>query len=431
MMNSQHEGAPAQEEWEAIRLQFIAGCRDPQRHAPPMTQPQAEELWKRVSSFSGFSFCKSHSASYAELSFQCAHLKSRYPAQFLSSVISNRHGFYTRDVYLDEARRWGLKILPLDVNKSRLKYHGSGNWIRPGLIPVRDCREAALTVLVQEREAHGEYRDLVDLLQRVPLHKREAENLILAGGMGCFGLTQPELLYMLDAAYAKIRPAQGDLFAGSGAGFPAVAGDADALIAIVGPGSPAEAGRRQAGMPAGFTSAGLRDYSLMQKCMNELRMLGYVLSANLLDVVEHHMAARNAVRAADLRHHVGRRVKVLGIPVTDRLHPVAGVGKNGEDRYMKFVTLGDNTGYLDVIFWPEALEKWGDTLAGQVPFSGSLLEIWGKVSEDWGTFSVEADTVRIAEWLPNQVDFAIASRRLSEGMKNYPAYAGGMESLAA
>ncbi|HKP95409.1 MAG TPA: PHP domain-containing protein [Fibrobacteria bacterium] len=420
MMNSQHEGAPDEGEWNSVRRRFLAGCMDPDRHKPPFTLLQAGELWKRVSSFTGFSFCKSHSASYAELSFQCAHLKSRYPAQFLSSVISNRHGFYNRDVYLDEARRWGLKILPLDVNVSRLAYHGRDNWIRPGLSPVRDCREAALKVLVQEREADGPFKDLLDLLKRVPLHKREAENLILAGGMGGFGMTQPELLYLLDAAYAKIRPAQGDLFGGFGDAF------GTTLAASVGPGSAAEAGRRRAGMPSGFTPAGLRDYSLMQKCMNELRMLGYVLSANLLDVVENHVLARDAVRASDLRRHVGRRVKVLGVPVTDRLHPVAHSGE-----YMKFLTLGDNTGYLDVIFWPKALEKWGDVLAGQAPFSGSLLEVWGKVSEEWGTFSVEAEAVRIAEWLPNQVDFEAASRRLQEGLKSYPGYVNGMESLAA
>jgi error-prone DNA polymerase len=423
MMNSHHEGAPGREEWDRVRQQFIDGCVA--RKPDPFTRPQAEELWKRISSFTGFSFCKSHSASYAELSFQCAHLKSRYPAQFLASVISNRHGFYTRDVYLDEARRWGLKVLPLDVNLSRLQYRGEGDTIRPGLMPVRDCRETALKVLVQEREERGPFQDLIDLLQRVPLHKREAENLILAGGMGCFNMTQPELLYLLDAAYAKIRPAQADLF-----GDPGAPGAGFGLAATAGPGSASDAGRRRAGLPQGFTEAGLRDYSLMQKCLNELRMLGYVLSANLLDVVENHILARNAVRATELRHHVGKRVKVLGVPVTDRLHPVA-----HSDRYMKFLTLGDKTGHLDVIFWPDALEKWGDTLAGQVPFSGNLLEVWGKVSEEWGTFSVEADQVRVAEWLPNQVDFGIASKRLKEGMRSYPAYAerekSGVGAMAA
>ena len=402
MMNSQHEGAPQREEWAQIRRQFIEGC-----HATRgMDLMKAAELWQRVSSFTGFSFCKSHSASYAELSFQCAHLKAGYPAQFLSAVISNRHGFYTRDVYLDEARRWGIRILPLDVNESRLKYYGKDNWIRPGLIPVRDCRETALKVMVQEREANGPFRSLVDLIQRVPLHKREVENLILAGGCGGFGMTQPELLYLLDAAYGKLLPAQADLFAPFENSLPGK-GSSLSLLEVTPP-------------------AGIREYPLMRRCMNELRMLGYVLSANLLDVVDMHRSSFDAVRADALRPHVGRRVKVFGIPITDRLHPVAHSGQ-----YMKFLTLGDKTGTVDVIFWPKALEKWNDVLAGQVPFSGNLLEVWGKVIDDADTYSVEADTVRVVEWMPNQVNFELASRRLSEGLKNYPAYAFDVGSLAA
>ncbi len=445
MMNSQHEGAPEQVEWAAIRRAFIEGCGQTQG----MESVAAEELWKRVSSFSGFSFCKSHSASYAELSFQCAHLKAHFPAQFLSSVISNHHGFYTRDVYLDEARRCGLRILPLDINASRLQYFGKDDWIRPGLLPVRHCREAALKVMVQEREAEGPFLNLPDLLRRVPLHKREAENLILAGGMGCFGMTQPELLYLLDAVYGKAGDSQVDLFAPQGhmevtQGRDVAARDATAVSV------PAPAMRDAASLAASpaesaivaaklFDVPALREYPLMQRCLNELRMLGYVLSANLLDVVEDHALARDAVRATDLGRHVGRRVKVFGIPMTDRLHPVAGGmgeydvrsergvhserGDRGE-RYMKFLTLGDKTGTVDVIFWPQSLERWNDVLVGQVPFSGNLLEIWGKVSEDSGTYSVEADSVRVAEWLPNQVNFELASRRLREGLKNYPTYAG-------
>jgi DNA polymerase III alpha subunit len=435
MMNSQHEGAPARSEWERTRLLFIQGCKENPKLSHPLSQAQAEELWERVASFAGFSFCKSHSASYAELSFQCAHLKSRFPSQFLSAVISNRHGFYTRDVYLDEARRWGLRILPIDVNTSRLEFHGRDNWIRPGLMPVRGCREAALKVLVQERNDNGPYRDLPDLLQRVPLHKREVENLILAGACDSFGENQPELLYLLDAAYGKSGAvaspvAQSDLFGSAGADQGV--NWTPKSLTIVNLKIASRVGDGDVATASGWARVGLGDYSLMQKCLNELRMLGYVLSANMLEVVATHSAARDAVRADSLRHHVGKRVKVLGIPVTDRLHPVASsANEDRNGRYMKFLTMADNTGYLDVIFWPDALEKWGDELAGQAQFSGNLLEIWGKVSEEWGTYSVEADSVRIVEWLPNQVDFEMASRRLREGLKNYPAYAQDLGSLAA
>ncbi len=403
MMNSQREGGLGGRAWEDTRRAFVDGCLGrpasgtPDRRDRPFTRDEAEELWTRVSSFTGFSFCKSHSASYAELSFQCSHLKAQYPAQFLAAVISNRHGFYTRGVYLDEARRLGLEVLPLCVNASQLQYKGRGNALRPGLIPVRDCRETALKVLVDEREANGPYRDLPDLLRRVPLHKREAENLILAGACHSFRLTQPQLLYQLDAAFPHIRREQGDLFGGEDGG----GADSDRIPYLA-------------------------EYSLFQRCLNELRMLGYVLSADMLDVVRVHAEARDALPARELPGHVGKRVKVLGLAVTDRLHPVSNGG-----RYMKFLTLGDETGYVDVIFWPDALEKWNDTLVGQVPFSGNLIEVRGRVIEDWDTCAVVAEDVRIIEWLPNQMDFALASRRLKDGLRKYPAYARAPESLAA
>ena len=98
MMTSLHEGALADEEFGRVSREFMDGCM----RTSGLSQDQALVLWERVSSFTGFSFCKSHSASYAQLSFKCAWLKAHYPAQFLASVISNNHGFYSRDTYIDD-----------------------------------------------------------------------------------------------------------------------------------------------------------------------------------------------------------------------------------------------------------------------------------------------------------------------------------------
>src|SRR5690606_709263 len=125
---------------------------------------------------------------------------ARFPARFIAAAISNGLGYHTRGFHLNEARRRGLRLLPLDVNASRLAYHGEDDWIRPGLVPVGDCRATAMQVLVREREVNGPFADLKDLLGRVPLSRREAANLILAGGLGCFAKTRPELLRDLDKA---------------------------------------------------------------------------------------------------------------------------------------------------------------------------------------------------------------------------------------
>ena len=77
-------------------------------------------------SFAGYSFCKPHSASYAQVSFKSAYLRAHYPAEFIAAVISNQGGFYSTFAYLSEARRMGLTILLPDVNASDWAYTGHG-----------------------------------------------------------------------------------------------------------------------------------------------------------------------------------------------------------------------------------------------------------------------------------------------------------------
>ena len=75
-----------------------------------------------ILSFDGYSFCKAHSASYAQVSYRVAYLKRFYPLEFMTSVINNGGGFYGRQTYVDECRRMGFAVLPPDVNKSRVEY---------------------------------------------------------------------------------------------------------------------------------------------------------------------------------------------------------------------------------------------------------------------------------------------------------------------
>ena len=62
--------------------------------AQGLTREQIKTIWSMMLSFSGYSFCKAHSASYARVSFQAAYLKAHYPAEFMAAVISNQGGFY-------------------------------------------------------------------------------------------------------------------------------------------------------------------------------------------------------------------------------------------------------------------------------------------------------------------------------------------------
>ena len=394
MMNSQHEGAPTDEAWAATARAFLGGCR---RHSG-LTPEQAAELWERVSSFTGFSFCKSHSATYAQLSFQCTYLKAHYPAQFMAAVISNGHGFYRRDVYLNEARRWGITVLPLDVNESGVAYRGSGHYLRPGFIHVRGMRRSILERVVAERAARGPFGDLVDFTQRLRggvdgIHRAEVERLILVGAFGRFGLTQPQSLFLLDDLIAPGSDDGTDLFAAAGE----------------------EAGVRCAPIDS-------VDCNLAERCLRELDLLGFMLSGDILEILQLHPGAREAIDARDLGRFAGKgRVKLFGRQVTERMHRVQ---RSGEP--MMFLTIEDRTESADVILWPDVFERFADVVVEPGPF-----EIWGRVTADWGTYCLEADTIRCADWAPNQVDLELASRRLARSFAGREFMYADVDTAAA
>ncbi len=101
----------------ALGEKFVSGCE-----ARGLDTSSALEIWRQLASFSGYSFCKAHSASFATLSYQVAWLKAHYPAQFMAAVLDNGGGFYGARAYISECERLGLRILPPDANHSGLHY---------------------------------------------------------------------------------------------------------------------------------------------------------------------------------------------------------------------------------------------------------------------------------------------------------------------
>jgi DNA polymerase III alpha subunit len=110
---------------------FMAGTA-----ARGVSADQADAVWQMMLSFSGYSFCKPHSASYARVSFQAAFLKTHHPAEFMAGVISNRGGFYSTFAYVSEARRMGLTVDPPDVTASRIRWTGKNRRLQVGLMAV-------------------------------------------------------------------------------------------------------------------------------------------------------------------------------------------------------------------------------------------------------------------------------------------------------
>ncbi|TNF45970.1 DNA polymerase III subunit alpha, partial [bacterium] len=163
---------------EDYRQMFFAGGAE--KGIPNGT---LEKCWNQILSFSGYSFCKPHSASYALVSCKSAYLKANNPAEFMSAVVSNQGGFYSAFAYLSEARRMGLTVLPPDINTSEYHYTGRGKQIQMGLMQISGLSKKAVDGLIRERQETGFYGSFTSFLARTPLDPADAKLLVKAG---CF-----------------------------------------------------------------------------------------------------------------------------------------------------------------------------------------------------------------------------------------------------
>src|SRR5665647_1191676 len=100
----------------------------------------ANEAFSLISKFASYGFVKAHAAAYAELSYKTCYLKAHFPAEFISTILTNNSGYYSKMQYIEEARRLGIKIKLPDINESGMDFEACdcGTSIRVPLISVRD-----------------------------------------------------------------------------------------------------------------------------------------------------------------------------------------------------------------------------------------------------------------------------------------------------
>ena len=110
-----HFGA---DEMAALREQFVGGCLRPPPDGPGFSSAQAATLWEQVMSFAGYGFNQGHATAYADVSYRSAYLKAHYPAEFLCARLADYGGFHHPAIYMAEAIRLGIAVMPPHVNYS-------------------------------------------------------------------------------------------------------------------------------------------------------------------------------------------------------------------------------------------------------------------------------------------------------------------------
>jgi len=178
-------GKKKPEEMAKVRQQFLAGAG-----ARGVDPNLAGEIFDLMEKFAGYAFNKSHSATYALISFQTAWLKAHYPAEFMAATLSADMQNIDKVVTLvDEVRRMGLELSPPSVNQSGFRFTGAAGRVIYGLGAVRGVGEGPVAALQATREADGPFAGLADFCRRVDARKanrRVVEALIRSGAMDEF-----------------------------------------------------------------------------------------------------------------------------------------------------------------------------------------------------------------------------------------------------
>ena len=164
---------------KTLRQDFISGAY----HRHNVKPETAERIWEMMAAFAGYGFPKAHAASYAQLAWNSAWLKTHFPAEFMAAVLGFGGGYYSQRVYLMEARRMNLNLSHPHINHSDhrfcVKYPDGKGVLYMGLDQVRDLTKTTVDSIIHKRP----YHNLEDFLIRVDPQKKEAQNLIMCGAL--------------------------------------------------------------------------------------------------------------------------------------------------------------------------------------------------------------------------------------------------------
>ncbi len=158
----------------------------------------ARDIYGQMEYFGGYGFNKSHSAAYALIAYQTAYLKAHFPVEFMAALLTSAMA-HPDDVvkFIAECRTAGIEILPPDINESEKRFTVIDGRIRFGLLAVKNVGEAAIEVLVEERENNGRYLSLFDFCERVSLakvNKKVVESLIKCGAFDSTGAERAPMM---------------------------------------------------------------------------------------------------------------------------------------------------------------------------------------------------------------------------------------------
>ncbi len=325
----------------------------------------ANEIFDDMIDFAKYAFNKSHAAAYGVLAYETAYLKTYYPVEFMAALITSIMGNTDKVVeYIRECKSMGIEVLPPNINKSFSKFSVEGNNIRFGLAAVKNVGINIINNIIDERESVGEFTDFMDFIKRLDqkdTNKRVIESLIKCGAFDGISENRASLMVgyepLLDSiAMDRKKNIKGQISLFDGLGTDEESNTIQDL----------------------YTMPVVKEYNEKVKLNLEKEVLGIYVSGHPLSEYEEELLERTSTDNGKLNALKDDEVSFLRLNDTDVIMGGMIVKKSvkttRKNDLMAFVDLEDLYGSIEVIVFPQLLQKYNDVLNedGIVVIKGTL-----------------------------------------------------------
>jgi error-prone DNA polymerase len=330
----------AEEDMARFRQRFVEGAV-----AQGVDAAVGDDVFTKLSAFASFGFCKSHAAAFAKTAYDTLWLRAYYPAEYYCGVLNNEPmGFYQPRVVVGDARRHGVTVRPVHVNRSAAECtveesSGEIGAIRMGLEYVDGLGETGAARVVEARPGGG-YGDLADLCRRTRLPRKLVENVILAGGLSDWQADKRTLLWAL----GRLRYQEEEL-------------------------------------PLSFAPDGvvLEEMTYAEELAQEYATTGVSVEGHLMELFREQMDRASIGTSQNLTEaRNGQNVRIAGMVAVRQMPPTA--------KGFVFFTLEDEWGLMNVIVRPKVFQAQRETWVG-----ATILAVRGVVERARGQINVMAE----------------------------------------
>ncbi|MDP6659848.1 MAG: DNA polymerase III subunit alpha, partial [Candidatus Pacebacteria bacterium] len=351
-------------EMAAQKEKFIKGCMKISK----WDRAKAERIWKWIEPFAAYGFNKAHSVSYGKVAYQTAYMKTNFPVEYMSAVLTADAGDVEKIAEgINECKRMNIAVLPPDINESFGDFSvvpGESPTIRFGLYSIKNFGEGIADSIIQERKDNGKYTSIANLLERVQdknLNRKSLESLIKSGALDQFEergtmLSNIEMLLSYSKEFADLPDSQDSLFGA----LP----QNDSSSTLVLPKSD--------------------PISMDEKLLWERELLGLYISGHPLDKYREKLEKRSAdIHKIKEELREGMQTVVSGIIEDARV-----ILTKGGDQ-MAFLRIADFSDNVEVVIFPRLFTNHKDLLQAE-----NCISIKGRLSARNGDTSIVAEAVK-------------------------------------